>query len=48
MSDKIIIKEFVDKIESMRVQFRDDSNYTSVSVMNELWDYQRELKKLLK
>ena len=48
MSDKKIIKEFVDKIESMRLRFRDSRIYNAVDLMNELWDYQRELKKLLK
>ena len=42
------IKEFVNKIEAMRVKFRDDEDYTSVSLMNELWKYQRELKERLK
>ena len=41
------IKEFVNKIESMRVKFRDNENYTSVSLMNELWKYQRELEEKL-
>ena len=48
MSDKKIIKEFVDKIESMRVKFKDEYNYTTVSLMNDLWDYQRELEERLK
>ena len=40
--------EVIDKIESMRIKFRDDDSYTVVSLMNELWEYQRELKKRLK
>ena len=48
MSDKKIIKEFVDKIESMRVKFRDEYNYNTTSLMNDLWRYQRELEERLK
>lgn len=45
---KIMIKEVVDKIESMRVKFADiTKNYTTMDLMNELWDYQRKLKKEL-
>ena len=42
------IKEFVNKIESMRVKFRDEEDYTSVSLMNELWKYKRELERNIK
>ena len=45
---QLFILKFVDKIELMRVKFRDNRGYTAVSLMNDLWDYQRELKKLLK
>ena len=45
---KELVSEFVDKIESMRVKFRDNLGYTAVSLMNDLWDYLRELEERLK
>jgi len=40
---------FVKKIESMRVKFADATkNYTTMDLMNELWEYKRELEKKVK
>ena len=43
-----LILEVVNKIEWIRVTFRDNLGYTAVSLMNDLWDYLRELEERLK
>ena len=40
-----LFSEFWEKIESMRLKFANDDNYTVMSLMNELWDYQRKIKE---
>lgn len=48
LSKKETISKVVEKIESMRVKFADATkNYTTMDLMNELWEYKRELEKKL-
>ena len=49
LSKKETISKVVEKIESMRVKFADATkNYTTMDLMNELWEYKRELEKKVK
>ena len=47
LSKKETISKVIEKIEAMRIKFKDDSNYTPMSLMNELWEYKKELEKKL-
>ena len=44
---KIIIRDVVNKIESIRLKFKLNDKMGCVDALNEFWDYQRELKKEL-